>query len=182
MTEQLRQIKHAFFAFRNGVVADMLRRNGDKHEYVMGCQLPDVSNICSRFMPSVELADALWADANHRECRMAATMLHPLESMTYQKALSWCTSLENEEIADLLCHRLLRKLDFAPALWRDLVSRTETMLQYTGLRLLLNLFIMKKESPSTDVMNAVAPNVEDSPGIKLLKRSILEEIDEYQPK
>ena len=41
----LQEIKKEFFAHRNGVVADTLRRAGDPHSMIMGCQFADVVAI-----------------------------------------------------------------------------------------------------------------------------------------
>ena len=50
-----REIRREFFAFRNGIVADKLRKAGDPHPVMMGCLLVDVQaitqgvSICHRF-------------------------------------------------------------------------------------------------------------------------------------
>ena len=49
VTDAVKAMKQAFFACRNGVVADALRAAGDPHRYIMGCQLTDVASIVSQF-------------------------------------------------------------------------------------------------------------------------------------
>ena len=43
--EMMQSLRQAFFAYRNGIVADALRREGDPHQLIMGCQLADLMHI-----------------------------------------------------------------------------------------------------------------------------------------
>ena len=149
--EILRGIRKEFFAFRNGIIADKLRKAGDPHHMIMGCLLVDIIGIVSRVREAISdiaqmeaIASELWSDTNSRECRLAAPMLYPAESMTPDLALQWCESVETTEVADNLCHKLLRHLDFADALFRQLITQDQPLIKYTGYRLLLNLLAMGK--------------------------------------
>lgn len=149
--EILRGIRKEFFAFRNGIIADKLRKAGDPHQMIMGCLLVDISGIVSRVRESIgdkaqmeAIATELWSDTNSRECRLAAPMLYPAESMTPDLALQWCESVETTEVADNLCHKLLRHLAFADNLFRQLITQDQTLIKYTGYRLLLNLIVLGK--------------------------------------
>ena len=149
--EILRGIRKEFFAFRNGIIADKLRKAGDPHHMIMGCLLVDIIGIVSRVRETIgdktqmaAIASELWSDTNSRECRLAAPMLYPAESMTPDLALQWCESVETTEVADNLCHKLLRHLDFADALFRQLITQDQPLIKYTGYRLLLNLIAMGK--------------------------------------
>ena len=149
--EILRGIRKEFFAFRNGIIADKLRKAGDPHHMIMGCLLVDIIGIVSRVRECIgdktqmaTIASELWSDTNSRECRLAAPMLYPAESMTLDLALQWCKSVETTEVADNLCHKLLRHLDFADALFRQLITQDQPLIKYTGYRLLLNLIVMGK--------------------------------------
>lgn len=142
MLTTIPEIKKEFFAYRNGIVADMLRKNGDPHAFVMGCQLVDVISIAQRIEHTVDMASAMWSDKKHRECRMIAPMLYPAHLMNEETALQWALDIECNEIADVVCHRLLRKLPFAPTLAMRLVANADVQVRYTGWRLVLNLMIM----------------------------------------
>ena len=110
MEKTISEIRKEFFAFRNGVLATRLRESGDPHAVIMGCLLADVVSIARRYEPSVELAEALWADVKHRECRLAAPMLFPPSEMEREQAMEWARGVQSEEEADVLCHRLLRRV------------------------------------------------------------------------
>ena len=71
--DKLREIRKEFFAFRNGIVADKLRKAGDPHGMIMGCLLVDVQGIAARFRESIDnaeqlaaIASELWNDTNSR--------------------------------------------------------------------------------------------------------------------
>lgn len=144
MLTTIAELKKEFFAYRNGIVADMLRKNGDPHAFIMGCQLVDVLSIVSRYNQNAQLASELWHDTKHRECRMAATMLYPTEEMDIETAKTWGNEVECNEIADVLCHRLLRKLPYAYELAQEFIASQEHQVKYTGYRLILNLLLLNK--------------------------------------
>lgn len=176
VTGAVQAMKQAFFACRNGVVADALRAAGDPHRYIMGCQLTDVASIVSQFshfsqlsqdsrnsqqsQPSQDsffahLARALWTDRDHRECRMAATMLYPPNEFSQETAMEWARGVETSEMADVLCHRLLRKLPFALELADQLLADETPLVRYTAFRLLLNLLLMGKATPTVALRQRV---------------------------
>lgn len=155
VNDQVVNLKRDFFCFRNGVISSALRQTGDKHKYIMGCMLPDIINIASKYEQSPELACALWNNSEHRECRIAAAMLYPAETLDYDKAMEWCNDVENHEIADILCHRLLRNTGFASRLWREMLQSDRPMLQYIALRLLANLLTIGKEQVGYNVKTTI---------------------------
>lgn len=175
--EQIQQLKKHFYSYRNGVVASALRRSGDNHKYIMGCMLPDIVQITSLIQPNKELSDALWAEKKHRECRIAATMLYPVEEFNFDIALEWCESVENHEIADVLCQRLLRRTNYAKELWQILLKRENELQQYTGLRLLANLVTINREQLDDDIKSSLNSylSMAQTSGLKRFAFSIIED-------
>lgn len=159
----LQPIKKDFFAFRNGIVAQRLRDAGDPHHIIMGCQLADVTAIAAHYEKNVVLAQALWGEVQHRECRLAASMLYPVEEMTIYTALAWCRNVESEEEADVLCHRLLRHLPCATQLWQQLHKSPQPLVKYTAWRLLLNLLLMGKTEITSEMQSLVAKEIHNTP-------------------
>ncbi|MBR0024259.1 MAG: DNA alkylation repair protein [Muribaculaceae bacterium] len=174
MTQDIRK---EYFAYRNGIVAEQLRAAGDPHTMIMGCQLVDVIAIAKRYKKNAELAQELWDNANHRECRMAATMLYPTEDFKMETALAWCESVESVEIADVLCHRLLRHLPYAIELWKQLLACDKKLVRYTAWRLLLNLLIMNKIEKTDELRAMVGNELETAqPPLRQVLESIAEEL------
>lgn len=171
----IQEIRKEFFAYRNGVVADQLRSAGDPHKMIMGCQLADLIAITSHYEKDAALAQALWDDFQSRECRMAATMLYPVEEFAMKTALAWCQSVESAEIADVLCHRLLRHLNYAPALWERLREIDQPLVRYTAYRLLLNLLLMNRIEKTADLRSIVQKELKRA---ELFMRPLLLSIEE----
>ena len=176
-------MRKEFFAFRNGIVADKLRKAGDPHGMIMGCLLVDIQAIAARTRETISdaeqlavIAIELWNDTNSRECRLAAPMLYPAEVMTLEKALQWCKNVETVEVADNLCHKLLRHTADADALFRQLIADECPMVKYTGYRLLLNLLLLGKVQPSAQLKVAIEGETAPThPLIAQLLKDILEE-------
>ena len=59
-------------------------------------------------------------------------------------AREWIESVENTEVADILCHRLLRYCDFAWQLCREYASAELDLQRYTALRLAADLHARSK--------------------------------------
>lgn len=170
-------IKKEFFAYRNGIIAEQLRAAGDPHTMIMGCQLTDVIAIAEHYEKSAELAQSLWNDVNHRECRMAATMLYPTEDFDIETAVAWCQSVESVEIADVLCHRLLRHLPYAIELWKQLIACDIKLMRYTAWRLLLNLLIMNRIEKTDGLRTMVEKELKTAqPPLRQVLESIAEEL------
>ena len=162
-------IRKEFFAFRNGIIADKLRRAGDPHTIIMGCLLVDVINIAKKFRDDIHdskeraaLAQELWNDTLSRECRLAAPMIYPPELMTHDLAMAWCQSIETVEVADNLCHKLLRHAS-------------------DGYRLLLNLLLLGKAQPCEALKKAVNDDLSSAqPPLTSLLQDVMEELNNPQ--
>ena len=182
--ENIKGIRKEFFAFRNGIVADKLRKAGDPHTMIMGCLLVDMTAIARRIAEGLDentraaVAQELWNDTHSRECRLAAPMLYPAPLMTTHEALQWCSSVETVEVADNLCHKLLRHIDGSDALFRQLIADDKPLIKYTGYRLLLNLLLTGKVQPSASLRAIVEHEAAQSQQSLIgLLNDILEELD-----
>ena len=179
----MREIRKEFFAFRNGIVADTLRKAGDPHSIIMGCLLADVNAIAKRAREAISddrqlaaVAAELWSDTNSRECRLAAPMLYPARLMSQQLALEWVQSVETTDIADNLCHKLLRHIDGADALFRQLIADEKPLVKYTGYRLLQGLLLLGKTQLNPSLRIVVENEAEQAPKpLKIILQDILEE-------
>ncbi|MDY5010638.1 MAG: hypothetical protein SO055_08550, partial [Sodaliphilus sp.] len=93
-------------------------------------------------------------------------------------AREWAKNVECEEIADVLCHRLLRKLPFAAEIAMVLKNSTEPMAIYTGFRLLLNLVLMNKVEKTDSLKAELEKEKENAPQkAQPIIASILEEFE-----
>ena len=181
----LRDIRKEFFAFRNGIIADKLRKAGDPHTMIMGCLLVDITAIAQRTRESIDdetklaaIAQELWNDTNSRECRLAAPMLYPAQLMTLALAKEWCNTIETVEIADNLCHKLLRHIKDAEDLMSQLITQENPLVKYTGYRLMLNLLLLGKIQFKDRLKTVVENEAEQAQQpLKSLLKDILEELE-----
>ncbi len=115
----LQSIKKDFFVFRNGIVADTLRKAGMPHKVIFGLQIPQIAAIAKDLTPSSELAEALWNDSEVRESRILATYLFPVDEMSMEKATWLLGSVRTPEESDMLAFRLLKRLPFASEILKE---------------------------------------------------------------
>ena len=78
LQENIKEIKHNFMAFRNGIVSDTLRKAGMPYNIIFGLQLPQIAEIARSNEKNLELADALWQDSGVRESRLLACYLYQI--------------------------------------------------------------------------------------------------------
>ena len=62
--------------------------------------------------------------------------------MSMEQALQWSENVETIEVADNLCHKLLRHINGSDTLFRQLIADEKPLIKYTGYRLLLNLLLI----------------------------------------
>lgn len=116
----LQAIKKEFFTFRNGIVADTLRKAGMPYKVIFGLQIPQIAAIARGQVPSMELADALWEDKEVRESRILATYLFPVSEISGEKAIALLRSVTTPEESDMLAFRLLKRLPFAEEILKEI--------------------------------------------------------------
>ena len=141
MTEfnQFQQIKRNFFAMRNGIVAVTIRRGGLQYKMIFGLNLPQIADIATNLPHTRELAEELWADVRTRESRLLSPMLYPREELTRERAAGLLSEAQTTEVADILCHRLLRHMPFAIDLAIEAATSPNEMHRYSAFRLMANL-------------------------------------------
>lgn len=122
----MKEIKHQFFTYRNGAVADSLRRYGIPHKTIFGLDVPQLAAIARSLTPSAELAGRLWADRDVRESRLLAAYLFPVDETTMERALELADDCRTQEEADMLAFRLFKRLPFAA----ELLARLQTDRRY----------------------------------------------------
>lgn len=112
----IQSIKKEFFAFRNGIIADALRKAGMPYKTIFGLQIPQLAHIARSYKPSMEIADELWNDKDVRESRLLATYLFPIGQISEEKALELMRYAQTPEESDMLAFRLLKRLPYASEL------------------------------------------------------------------
>lgn len=130
-------IRKDFFAFRNGMIADTLRKGGLEQKYIFGLQLPQIKGIAERFRQKEEeerasLARTLWNDRECREARLLACHLMPPSLMTKEEAREWIDNVATREEADILAFRLIRYLPYSNELAAIFADSDNQLKKYTS--------------------------------------------------
>lgn len=135
----IKEVKHQFMTYRNGIVADALRKAGMPYNIIFGLQIPQLGAIARQCAPDHQLALQLWADKGVRESRLLAAWLFDPSLLGEDDALALATSVQTREEADILCFRLLRRLPCAPELALRLAADDNEKARYCGEALTRNL-------------------------------------------
>ncbi len=136
----MQNVKRRFFALRNGIIADTLRKAGDPHHVIFGLTLPQLVEVAQATGQNKCLAQLLWDNSTTRESRLIAPMLMPVAEFSFDEAKTYISQVQCVEEADILCHRLLRHSDFAFDII-ELYSHDDVpdMQRYLAIRLAFNL-------------------------------------------
>lgn len=143
--QTIKEVKHLFMTYRNGIVSDALRNAGMPYHVIFGLQLPQLSDIARAAkskLPSSQhqaLAKEFWADRMVREARLLACYLFDPEGMSEAFATNLAEDVRTREEADILCFRLLRHLPYARELAEKLLDDNRQLVAYCGEALKRNL-------------------------------------------
>lgn len=127
-------IRREFFALRNGLIADTLRKGGMEQKYIFGLQLPQIKGIATKVCDAIKEGDAtqlareLWEDRECRESRLLAIHLMRSENTSSDEAIALACDIRTREEADILAFRLIRYLPEAKDIANKL-SKSELVLQ-----------------------------------------------------
>lgn len=174
---KMQQLKRRFFAMRNGVIADALRRSGEPYRIFFGLNLPQIKEISADFAPDTELAAALRADTGCRESQMIAPMLLTPADVTVTEAVEWLGELKAAEASDILCHALLRHHPEAPEIIDAALATDSEMARYGAVRLMWNIF--RTDMPRYKAL-AAAEATRGNTAAATIARSLVEEIEFLQ--
>lgn len=137
--QQLKEIKHLYRLYMNGIVSQSMRNKGAEYRVNFGLTLPLLRRIAGQVPSSVEIAEALWQDKGVRESLLLAPMLYPTAECTLSVALRWGKEIPNTEVADFCCKFFFSQLSFAPQLVVEWIESESDLQQYTGFRLAYSL-------------------------------------------
>lgn len=165
---EMQSVKRGFFALRNGVIADVLRRSGSPFRIIFGLNLPQIAEVATTSPHSRELAERLWANTTTRESMLLAPMLIDAEEFTIDDARRWVAEVPAREVADVLCLKLLRREPYAAELAWELQNDGRALSRYTGLRLMFNL-ISNHTREALDYARKAVASEDDAANLALAK-------------
>ena len=172
---EMQLVKRRFFAMRNGVVADALRKGGSPYQIIFGVNLPQLREIAADFAPAPALAQRLWADTRTRESQLLAPWLIPGRKLNPEDAVAWLKSAVSAEAVDILCIACLRNFAEASQVATTLADTCDTLGMYAALRLLFNNLSPDNYALGRELISRVGA---DSPMmLRGIARQLADEID-----
>lgn len=144
---KMQTLKRRFFAMRNGLLADQLRRAGSKFRIIFGLNIIQLNDIARDYGHDPELAEALWANTTTRESLLLAPMLWQPDDLCLDRLMLMCNDVTEPEIADMVCHKLIKPRTDIMDIIGTLSASDLPMMRYMALRLTLPL-IGSKISPA----------------------------------
>ena len=133
---EMQTLKRRFFAMRNGVIADTMRKAGSPFKIVFGLVLPQIEEIAAEIGYNVGLARDLWNNRTTRESMLIAPMLIDPSNIAFEDAIKWTDDIPSTEVADILVHKLLRKIPDSYNLALKLAESEDEKQRYCAMRLL----------------------------------------------
>ena len=113
------QIKKELFLYRNGIISDNLKRNGNPYPLIYGIMIPQIKEISNKFIKNRELSLLLWNDCNCRESRLLAIYLCPIDvDMSF--LIDLIINIKTREEIEIVCFKLLRHNPFSKELLKTL--------------------------------------------------------------
>lgn len=135
----------------NGEVSTAMRKSGLDYKVNFGLDAFSIREVASKYESSVELADKLWME-NARECKILATLLHPKEAFTPEKADAWLDQCFLPELVEQLVFNLFQHLPFAPAKTSEWISNVAENRRTGGYTLALRLNLKKVNLPNIQAL------------------------------
>lgn len=122
-----------FFIYRNGIVADNLRKIYPSEVVIFGLTVAQFNELSQKYPHTLDLGLKLWNHKKDRESRLMALYLLPVKEIDKTLAKEMLMDVRSIEEADFLCFKILRHLPFAEELYTELnlIDNKRRILEYT---------------------------------------------------
>jgi len=133
------EIKRKIRLSMNGIVSEQMRNSGIVYKNNYGVSVPRLKEIAAGYEKNHDLAQRLW-NLGIRETMILATLIEPIEKLTYEATLKWIEEFNQTEIIELASMNVLSKLDFSDKLVIECISSENVWVQITGFTLAARIF------------------------------------------
>lgn len=174
---EIQVIKRKFYALRNGVTADALRKGGSPFKIIFGLNIIQLRTMAREIGVNNELGLKLWSNSSTRCSMLLAPMIMDPEKISREKAIEMCDDVSCYEVADILCKYLFSRVNFVDTL-TDILLGKDDLRKYIALRLMMNGI----KDPDEQRLNIVKNIFNESNDISLrfIAMQIIEKFeDEY---
>lgn len=155
---KMQTLKRRFFAMRNGVIADRLRRAGSQFRIIFGLNLPQLNEIAADYGHDPEFAALLWNNITTRESMLLAPMLMTTDDIPADSIEIFCSRIADVELADVVCHKLLKRMDDPVAIALRFADSSSDIFRYISLRLLYGMVDKEWKLAAAIAQNEISRN------------------------
>ena len=122
----IQKIRKDFFIYRNGIIAENLRRTYPDNIKIFGLMVPQFIEISKKYPKNLNLGLTLWNDCSCRESRILSLYIIPPAELDKETVIEMIKGVRSIEEADFLAFKILRNTMFAKELYeeinKDLIS------------------------------------------------------------
>lgn len=115
----VKEIKKDFFSFRNGIVAEALKKLYRPGCMIYGLNVAQFIELSKKYPKNLELGMELWNDKTSRETRLFALYIIPADVLPKDAARKMIFDIGSIEEAEFLAFKILRFLPFRKELLQD---------------------------------------------------------------
>lgn len=114
-------IKRDFFSFRNGIVADALKKLYPEGTKIYGLNVSQFIELAKKYPHEISLGKELLTDKNCRESRLFSLYILPHEQIDKSYAKMMIQNVVSTEEAEFLAFKILRHLPYASDLYQEMI-------------------------------------------------------------
>ncbi len=133
------EIKRKIRLSMNGIVSEQMKNSGIVYKNNYGVSILRLKEIAAEYGKNHDLAQRLWG-LGIRETMILATLIEPIEKLTYEATLKWIEEFNQTEIVEQATMNILSKLDFFDKLAIECIDSETTWMQITGFTLAARIF------------------------------------------
>lgn len=168
-SELLKEIKRSFRLYMNGEASRSMREKGLDYKINWGVSQVELRRMAGKYGKNRELAEALWAERNIRECRLLATLVMPAGAMTATEAIEWAMSAASVEHVEALMFNLLQYVVHADSIVEEML-RASTSITRIGAYNLVPRLLKRRVGCSAGMYAALFEGAKEDLG-KLKKNT-----------
>lgn len=130
-TNFLKEIKQDFFSFRNGFIADALRKSYPEGKMIFGLMVPQFLQLAKKYPKDITLGLQLWNDKSSRESSLFALYIIPPEELEKSSAETMIKEVYSYELAEFLSFKILKNLAYAKELLDEISKYSDNLSPYS---------------------------------------------------
>ena len=119
-TAKLQEIKRDFFSYRNGIVAEALRKLYKPGKIIFGLTVPQFIEMGKKYPKDNNLGRILWEDNTSREARLFSLYLIKPEGIDLPAAKKMVQDVVSTEEAEFLSFKVLARMPNAKTVYETL--------------------------------------------------------------